>query len=46
MSNFELISKTVVEWNKKKPLPILDKMSRASSEMYLHTIGLENQEWY
>tara|TARA_R100000278_G_scaffold40193_3_gene35427 strand:+ start:8857 stop:9120 length:264 start_codon:yes stop_codon:yes gene_type:complete len=46
MSNFELISKTVLEWNKKKPLPILDKMSRALSEMYLHTIGLENQEWY
>ena len=46
MSNFELISKTVIEWNKKKPLPILDKISRALSEMYLHTIGLENKEWY
>jgi hypothetical protein len=46
MSNFELVSKTVIDWNKKKPMPILNKMSRSLTEMYLHTIELENQEWY
>lgn len=46
MSNFQLVADTVKDWNKKKPLPILDKISTALSAMYIHTVTLEGNEWY
>jgi len=46
MANFQLVADTVKDWKKKKPLPILDKISNALSSMYIHTVTLESNEWY
>ena len=46
MANFQLVSDTVLDWKKKKDMPILNKIARALSECYLYTNELERQEWY
>jgi hypothetical protein len=46
MASFQLVSDTIIDWKKKKDLPILHKMARALSECYLYTNELERQEWY
>lgn len=46
MANFQLVSDTVLDWKKKKDMPILNKMAMALSECYLYTNDLERQEWY
>jgi hypothetical protein len=44
--NFQLVSDTVIAWNKKKDMPILKKMARALSECYIYTNELERNQWY
>lgn len=46
MSSFQLVSETILDWKKKKDMPILDRMAKALSECYFYTNELERQEWY
>jgi hypothetical protein len=45
-NDFAVISNQLLEWNKKKPIPIISKMIEAVNSWFFYTHELETTQWH